>query len=262
MRIFAALLATIFTAFLASAAPLQAFHDTHDPYVSNPSGAYSMLSNPASVIDTRALAVRAAVGFAGKGGMTSQLLAYLEPDMGLGAGALYWHTMSPDSGNRRQEFGYILARRASQHMYYGLTVKQLNEAGLRVWAADIGLLFNDLSRIRVGLTVHNFLGQSALNPLQVSGALSYEISSQVGFSLFASSPILTDTTGVDVGVAVDVELIPEAQIRLGRIRSLQRLEDYWQGSLTYALESVTFDAAILVKSADDLRFTIGVLYRF
>lgn len=261
MRKLTTTLVSIFIATLALAVPLQASHVTYDPNVADPSGAFALLSNPASIIHTRHLSVQAAVGVAGKGGMTSQLLAYLEPDTGLGAGALYWHAMSLESGNR-QEFGYILARQAIPNVYYGLTVKQLNEGGVRVWAADVGLLFHDLSRLRIGLTAHNFLGQSTMNPLQVTGAVSYDVTPHLAVSMFATSPAHNDATDVDVGVAVDVEPIPDVQISLARIQSWRSSEEYWLGRLTYAMRSITFDASVRIDGNNDQRFTVGVLFRF
>ncbi len=261
MRKFTTMLMFICAAALAFVMPLRAAHAIHDLNVAHPSGAYSLLSNPASVIYTRHLSVQAAVGIAGKGGMTSQLLAYLEPDTGLGAGALYWHSMSGASGNR-QEFGYILARQVTPNVYYGLTIKQLNEGGVRVWAADIGLLFHDLSRLRIGLTAHNFVGQSAMNPLQVAGAVSYDVTPHLAVSLFASMPAANGATDADVGVAVDVEPIPDVLISLARIRSLRSSQEYWLGRLVYTVQSITFDASVRVDGKNDQRFTVGVLFRF
>lgn len=261
MRKLTAWLAAVLTATFVFAIPSLAYYDTYDPYVANPLGAYSFLSNPASVIYTRNLSVQAAVGFAGQGGMTSRLLAYLEPDTGMGAGALYWHAMSLESGNR-QEFGYILARRLTSNVYYGVTIKRFDEGGESVWAADIGLLFDDFSRLRFGLTAHNFFGQSAMNPLQVTGAVSYEVDPRLAVSLFATSPLRNDASEMDVGVAVDIEVTPEIQIRLGRIRSLHASVDYWLGRLTYTMGSIALDAAVRMDGKNDQRFTVGVLFRF
>lgn len=259
MRIRMTMLATVLM-FLFVSPGLYA-SETRDPYVYDPLGPYTLLSNPASVIDVQALLVRAAMGF-GHDGTTSALLAYMEPDMGLGAGALYWHTLSPADGNRRQEIGYTLARQAASNVYYGFTIKQLSEGSERVWAADFGLFLRDLNRFRVGFTAHNFLGQSAINPLHVTGAIAYEVSPLLGLGLFASAPFEDDGDGIDVGIAVDVKVMQGAQIRLGRIHNLRTAEDYWLGGLTYDFEPLTFDASVLFDRTDNVRFAIGVVYRF
>lgn len=260
MRIRITVLATVLM-FLLVTPGLHAFSETSDPYVSNPLGPYDLLSNPAAVIDVRALSVRAAMGF-GRNGTTSHLLAYMEPDMGLGAGALYWHILSPAHGQRRQEFGYTLARQAARNVYYGLTVKQLSAGDQRVWAADFGLLLKDFNRMRVGFTARNFIGQSAINPLHVTGAISYEVSPMLELGLFASAPFENDGEGLDVGIAVDVDVSPGVQFRVGRVRNLRSAEDYWLGSFAYDFEPLTLDASLLVDHKDNVRFAFGVVFRF
>lgn len=261
MRIRIMVLATLFTFLMGSTGILHAYSETMDPFVSNPLGPYSMLSNPASVLRVQTLSVRASVGLGTAGG-TSQLLAYLEPDMGLGAGALYWHTLGPGQGERLQEFGYTLARQATNHILYGFTVKQLSEAGLRAWAADFGLILVDFSRVGIGFTVHNFLGQSTLNPFQVTGALAYEMTPLFGLAAFASAPVIDDASDIDVGLAVDVTVFSEAQFRLGRVSNLRTSEGYWQGSFTYDFDTLTFDATVVARDDNDLRVAVGVVFRF
>ena len=73
------------------AASALASHELRDPFVADPLGPYSLLSNPASIYQDNHFVLRAGLAQGRVGSSTTQLVAYVEPDMGNGAGALYWH---------------------------------------------------------------------------------------------------------------------------------------------------------------------------
>lgn len=241
--------------------PSQAFTEIRDPFVSEPIGPFTLLNNPAAAMETDDFTIRASLGQGYVGGDSSQLIAYLEPDMGTGAGALYWHGANLASGNNRRELGYIVARPVNDHLTYGVTVKHVREDEIGTWAVDLGVMSTDLSRFKGGLVVHNLVGQSPINPTHVTGALTLDLTPEVGLSASMSSPVVGDWEFTEVGVAVDVLAIQGTKLRLGRITNVSSLVGYWLTGFEVDLNSLTVDAN-LAFAGNDKRVTIGGIYRF
>lgn len=240
----------------------QTFSETRDPFVANPVGPYALLANPAAVLDTKALTLQAALGQGFFSGDVTQLIAYLEPDMGVGAGALSWHGTNLANGSKRTEAGYTIARRASHFAYYGLTLKHVSEDAAGQWSADLGLMTSDAYRLRAGLVIHNIFGQSTINPAHITGGLSYQLMSRVAIAASASTPSLSDQTNTDIGLALDISLANESHLRLGRVMNAVANEGYWLGSLSVGLNSMSLDTTLLLDEHTDQRVAVGLTFRF
>lgn len=243
---------------------VQAFSETRDPFVADPIGPYRLINNPASVMETDALTVRAALGhgFTTAGDDGTQLIAYMEPDMGLGAGALSWHGTNLPNGSKRRELGYTIARSIANAVYYGVTLKYVQEDEISRWAADLGIMTTDASRLRAGLVMHNLIGQSAINPTHVTGSLSYALTNNMGVSLSLASPSLSDSNRMNVGVALDVDAPFGTRVRLGRITNFSTMEGYWLGAVQADIDTITLDATVMVDDDWNRRVAIGLMYRF
>lgn len=254
----------LFGCIFAATASVQAFSETYDPFVSRPMGPFALLSNPATALDVHSFTIKAGLGQGLLGTRTSQYLGYVEPDIGLGAGVIFWHGNNLANGNKHRQIGYTVARPINKNVYYGFTLKHVNEDKIGVWAADLGLMTTDLKPLRGGLVVHNFVGQSTINPTHVTGSLSYALVSDIAMAVSISSPTLADTNQMEMGIAVDMPLpfVAGSTMRLGRITNVVSLDGYWLGSVTADLNSVAFDTTLVVASGNNRRIAVGLAYRF
>lgn len=252
---------SILLLFVTGASLALASYELHDPFVADPLGPYSMLNNPAGIYDESRFAVRAAIGQGMFGSDTTQLVAYIEPDMGHGAGALYWHGADLAAGGKIREIGYVVARRATNNLVYGIALKHVREDEMGVWAGDLGLMTTGPGPLQAGVTVHNLFGQSVITPTKVTAGVNYQMAPTVGLAASLGTPRLGEWKDLEAGVAVDVQALSGTKVRLGRVVNVDSMEGYWFGGVKIDLNSFQIDANVAVAGADR-RIMLGAVYRF
>lgn len=264
LQLHVAAMALVCLLLVCAAAQAGAFSEARDPFVARPLGPYTLLANPAAAMETDALTVRAATGqgLTAAGSDGTRLVAYLEPDTGLGAGALWWHGATLVNGSTRREVGYTVARSFGSGFVLGVSLKNVHEGNIGVWTADVGVLTPERGRLRAGLVVHNLLSQHVIAPPQVTGGVSITLGRALGVSAAVTAPTLTAPDSVEAGIAVDLNPHGTTRLRVGRMSNVATARGYWIGAFQVDLRSFVLDASFMVDDADNRRIAVGLLYRF
>lgn len=244
------------------AASALASHELRDPFVADPLGPYSLLSNPASIYQDNHFVLRAGLAQGRVGSSTTQLVAYVEPDMGNGAGALYWYGGNLATGSKLREVGYVVSRKIANGLAVGLTLKHVKEDAMGTWATDAGVMTVGPGRIRLGLTVHNFTGATVLNPTRVTAGINFAVAPMfMNLSVAVRTAWMGEPKDMEAAVAVDIRPVSSTTVRVGRVVNIDTSAGYWFGGVKVDFERFYIDANIAMAGSDR-RIMIGAVYRF
>lgn len=242
--------------------PVLAGSGMRDPFVASPFGPFAFTDNPASVLYEDEVAVKMALSLEDRDGHSSSTLTYVEPNQGFGAGALYYKTTSAPGDVTHHTIGYIVADRGSRNIDYGWSIKRVGTKESATWAVDVGMLSRIGHRWKFGMTAHNIYGRSEFNPLNVTGALAYQILENGAFAASISSPSITDKTNMELGIGVDLHLRQQSKLRIGRVIHAESGRGYWLGSFSTDVGSLIVDFTVWIGQEDQENIAIGIKYQF
>ena len=246
-------------AICAATAP--ASPELRDPFVADPLGPYSLLSNPASIYQDNHFVLRAGLAQGRVGSSTTQLVAYVEPDMGNGAGALYWHGGNLATGSKLREVGYVVSRKIANGLAVGLTLKHVKEDAMGM-GHGCGRHDRRSRADPAGADGARFTGATVLNPARVTAGINFAVAPMfMNLSVAVRSAWMGEPKDMEAAVAVDFRPVSSTTVRVGRVVNIDTSAGYWFGGVKFDFERFYIDANIAMAGSDR-RIMVGAVYRF
>lgn len=234
-----------------------------DPFASRPLGPFSLLTNPATVVDETSL--RLHVGFQpDESRGFSRFIAVSEPGAGLGAGALMWLDGIDRPGEPRwRQISYTVGQFLTDRMAVGLSIKHFKSSRDQRWAGDLGLYVPVERGLQVGLVYYNVFGPAPDDPRELAASISFI--GQQGWAVSAEVAGLSSSARADsvIAWALDVPLGPRGLLRAGhRGPTGGDGPTEWLGSLRWQFGRFGLDAGVVVPDRGTARYRFGLQLAF
>lgn len=234
-----------------------------DPFASRPMGPFSLLTNPATIVEEHDL--RLHVGFQpDENRGSARYIAVSEPGSGLGAGALIWFDGGGKAGAPKwRQISYTVGQFIADRVAFGASVKHVKSADHQRWAGDLGLYFPVERGLQIGLVYYNVFGATHDNPREIAASVS--LVGRQGWALSVEVGGRSSSSGEDsvLAWALDVPLGPQGLLRAGHQGSLgEGGQGAWLAGLRWTVGRFGFDMALFGPSGETVRYRFGLSMAF
>lgn len=233
-----------------------------DPFASRPMGPFSLLTNPAAVVDESAL--RLHLGFQPDDTLgSSRFIAVSEPGSGFGAGALMWLDGFDRPGEPRwRQVSYTVGQFLTDRVAFGLSIKHFKSPRDQRWAGDLGLYLPVERGLQIGVVYYNVFGPAPDDPREIAASIS--LVGRQGWAVSLEMGGLSSSARDSVlAWALDVPLGPQGLLRAGhRGPSSGNGATEWLGALRWDFGRFGLDAGVNVPTNGTARYRFGLRLTF
>ncbi len=234
-----------------------------DPFASRPVGPFSLLTNPAAVVEEKALGVH--LGFQpGDHDGPIRFLGYSDPgDALFAAGAFVWLEGGKAADSKWRQLSYHIGRFLTGHVAVGAAVKHIASPEGQRWAGDLGLYAPFQQNWIAALVYYNAFGGTDLDPEELVASISYISREGWGFSVEMGTPLSSSHMSPIVAWVLDLPVGSNAMLRAGHRRYLDSdAGTEWLGALRWDFGSFLLDAGVVWPHEGVAIYRIGVTLPF
>lgn len=234
-----------------------------DPLASRPMGPFSLLTNPAAVVEEKALGLH--LGFQpGDDQEPLRFIAYSDPGNGLfAAGALIWLEGGKTADSKWRQFSYHIGRFLTERVAVGVGIKHIASPHGERWAGDLGLYMPIKESLQLGVVYYNAFGATDHNPDEVVASVSYLSLEGWAFSVEVGTPLSSSQLSSLVSWVLDVPLGSGSVLRAGHRR--YHGDDSgteWLGALHWELGNYALETSVVWPHQSPAVYRIGVRLSF